>query len=91
MVALLTEELKPQEMTEVNLVSYMAMIRIRLNRFDRAENALLFIEQDKIKQTDGYILRSFKCDLGVREILDPAALNKILKALQCKAKMKEIG
>ena len=91
MVALLTEELKPQEMTEVNLVSYMAMIRIRLNRFDRAENALLFIEQDKIKQTDGYILRSFKCDLGVREILDPAALNKILKALQRKAKMKDIG
>ena len=47
MVASLTEELNPQGMTEVNLVSDMAMIRIRLNRFDRAENALFFIEQDQ--------------------------------------------
>ena len=47
--------------------------------------------QDKIKQTDGYILRSFKRDLRIRESLDPAALNKILKALQRKAKMKDIG
>ena len=78
-------------MTKVNLVSDMAMIRIRLNWFDRAENALFFIEQDKIKQTDGYILRSSKRDLSVRESLGPAALNKILKALQRKAKMKHIG
>ena len=34
--------------------------------------------QDKIKQTDGDISRSFKRDLSVRESLDPAALNKIL-------------
>ncbi len=47
--------------------------------------------QDKIKQTDRYILRSFKRDLSVRESLDPAALNKILKALQRKAKMHNIG
>ena len=47
MVVSLTEELNPQGMTEVNLVSDMAMIRIRLNRFDRAENALFFIEQDQ--------------------------------------------
>jgi len=47
--------------------------------------------QGEIKQTDGYILRSFKRDLSVRESLDPAALNKILKALQRKAKMKDIG
>jgi len=47
MVASLTEELNPQGMTEVNLVSDMAMSRIRLNRFDRAENALFFIEQDQ--------------------------------------------
>jgi len=47
--------------------------------------------QDKIKQTDGYILRSFKRDLSVRESLDPATLNKILKFLQRKAKLKDIG
>ena len=47
--------------------------------------------QDNIKQTDGYILRSFKCDLSVRESLDPAALNKILKLFQHKAKLHYIG
>ena len=47
--------------------------------------------QDNIKQTDGYILRSFKRDLNFRSSLDPAALNKILKALQRKANMKDIG
>ena len=47
--------------------------------------------QDRIKQTHGYILRSFKRDLSVRESLDPAALNKILKALQRKSQMKDIG
>ncbi|XDZ65408.1 tyrosine-type recombinase/integrase [Alphaproteobacteria bacterium LSUCC0684] len=47
--------------------------------------------QDKIKQTDGYILRSFKRDLSIRESLVPAALNKILKFLQRKAKLKDIG
>jgi len=44
-----------------------------------------------IKQTHGYILRSFKRDLSVRESLDPAALNKILKLLQRKAKLHNIG
>ena len=47
--------------------------------------------QDCIKQTNGYILRSFKRDLSVRESLDPAALNKILKTLQRKAKLHNIG
>jgi len=47
--------------------------------------------RDKIKQTDGYILRSFKRDLSVRGSLDPAALNKILKLLQRKAKLQKIG
>ena len=47
--------------------------------------------QDNIKQTDGYILRSFKRDLSVRESLDPAALNKILKLFQRKAKLHNIG
>ena len=47
--------------------------------------------QNSVKQTDGYILRSFKRDLSIRESLDPAALNKILKFLQRKAKLKDIG
>jgi len=47
--------------------------------------------QDSIKQTDGYILRSFKRDLSVRASLVPAALNKILKVLQRKAKLHNIG
>ena len=47
--------------------------------------------RDKIKQTDGYILTSFKLDLSVRERLDPAALNKILMYLQRKAKLRDIG
>jgi len=47
--------------------------------------------QDKIKQTDGYILRSFKRNLSVRESLDPAALNKLQKFLQRKAKLNNIG
>ena len=47
--------------------------------------------RDKIKQTDGYILRSFKRNLNVRESLDPATLNKILKILQRKAKLHNVG
>ena len=47
--------------------------------------------QDITKQTDGYILRSFKRDLSVRESLNPTALNKILKTLQRKAKLHNIG
>jgi hypothetical protein len=47
MVELFTEEHTPQGLTEKILVSDLAMIRIRLNRFDKAENALFFIEQDK--------------------------------------------
>ena len=37
------------------------------------------------------VLRSFQRDLSVRESLDQAALNKILKFLQRKAKMHNIG
>ena len=47
MVDSLNKEYNPQGLTEDILVSDIAMIRIRLNRFDRAENALFFIEQDK--------------------------------------------
>jgi len=47
--------------------------------------------QESIKQTDGYILRSFKRNLSIRESLNPAALNKILKFLQRKAKLQKIG
>ena len=47
MVELFTEEHNPQGLTEKTLVNDLAMIRIRLNRFDKAENALFFIEQDK--------------------------------------------
>lgn len=47
--------------------------------------------QDNVIQTEGYILRSFKRDLSFRESLDHAALNKILKLLQRKAKMHNIG
>lgn len=43
--------------------------------------------QDNIKQTEGYILRSFKHDLSFKESLNSAALNKILKLLQRKAKL----
>ena len=46
---------------------------------------------DKIKQTDRYILRSFKRNLSIRESLDPVALNKRLKLLQPKAKLHDIG
>jgi len=47
MVDSLNKEYNPQGLTEDILVSDIAMIRIRLNRFDRAENALFFIEQDQ--------------------------------------------
>ena len=47
--------------------------------------------RDKIKQADGYVLRSFKRDFSVRDSLDPAAINKILKYLQREAKLKDIG
>ena len=66
MVASLTEELNPQGMTEENLVSDMAMIRIRLNRFDRAENALFFIEQDKKATPDGLLYAMGLNDDGLR-------------------------
>lgn len=46
--------------------------------------------QDSINQTDGYILRSFKPELNVRLSLYPAALDKILKLLQRKAKLNNI-
>ena len=52
MVASLTEEHNPKGLTEEILVSDIAMIRIRLNRFDMAENALFFIEQDQQASPD---------------------------------------
>ena len=46
---------------------------------------------ETIGYTGGYILRSFKRNLSVRENMEPAAVNKILKMLQRKAKIKDIG
>ena len=74
MVASLTEELNPQGMTEENLVSDMAMIRIRLNRFDRAENALFFIEQDKQASPDRLLNK-----IGIN---DYALRNEMLNKLE---------
>ena len=37
--------------------------------------------QDKIKKTDGYILRSFKRDLNVRKSLDRAAVDLLDKGV----------
>jgi hypothetical protein len=61
MVVSLTEELNPLGMTEVTLVSDMAMVRIHLNRFDRAENALFFVDQDK-KATPTNLLYEMSID-----------------------------
>jgi len=41
---------------------------------------------ETIGYEDGYILRSFKRNLSVRENLEPATVNKILKMLQRKTK-----
>lgn len=57
MVAPLTEEHNPKGLTEEIVVSDIAMIRIRLNRFDRAENALFFIKQDQ-KATPNELLHA---------------------------------
>jgi len=61
MVDSLNEEYNPQGLTEDILVSDIAMIRIRLNRFDRAENALFFIEQDQ-KATPNELLHAMGID-----------------------------
>ena len=53
-------------MTEENLVSDMAMIPRRLNRFDRAENALFFIEQDKKATPENLIYAMGIDDYGLR-------------------------
>jgi integrase len=46
---------------------------------------------EKIGGAYGHILRSFKRNLNVREKLEPATVNKILKMLQRKAEIKDIG
>ena len=61
-------------MTEENLVSDMAMIRIRLNRFDKAENALFFIEQDKQASPDRLLSK-----MGIN---DYALRNEIINKLE---------
>ena len=66
MVDSLNEEYNPQGLTENILVSDIAMIRIRLNRFDRAENALFFIEQDKKGTPDGLLYVIGINDNGLR-------------------------
>ena len=45
----------------------------------------------KINQDKGFILRSFKKDLSVNELLNPASLNQILKSLQKRANLNNIG
>ena len=45
----------------------------------------------KIDQDKGFILRSFKKDLSVNESLNPASLNQILKSLQKKDCLNNIG
>ena len=45
----------------------------------------------KINQDKGFILRSFKKNLSVNESLNPASLNQILKSLQKKACLNNIG
>ena len=47
--------------------------------------------QESIKQNDGYILGSYKRDLGSGDLLDAAAFNKILMLLQRKAILHNIG
>jgi len=46
---------------------------------------------ETIGSASSYILRSFKRNLSVRENMEPAAVNKILKMLQRKAKLKDLG
>jgi len=46
---------------------------------------------ETIGYEDGFILRSFKRNLSVRENMEPAAVNKILKMLQRKAKLRGVG
>ena len=48
MVTLLIEENEPNGITEEQLVNDIAMMRIRLSRFDTVENALFSIEQENI-------------------------------------------
>ena len=78
--ALLSRKSKTDQFGEGRLIPSSAKLVEMVNHW-----------QDSIKQTDGYILRSFKRDLSVRERLHPAALNKILEFLQRKAKLKDIG
>ena len=46
---------------------------------------------ETIRYEDGFILRSFKRNLSVRENMEPAAVNKILKMLQRKAKLTDVA
>ena len=69
MVELFTEEHNPQGLTEKILVSDLAMIRIRLNRFDKAENALFFIEQDKQATPEKLLYNMGISDYGLRSEL----------------------
>jgi len=66
MVDSLNEEYNPQGLTEEILVSDIAMIRIRLNRFDKAENALFFIEQDKKATPENLLYEMGIGDYGLR-------------------------
>ena len=66
-------------------------VQIRLARFSDELAALIDQWAEKIGEAYGHILRSFKRNLNVREKLEPATVNKILKMLQRKAEIKDIG
>jgi len=44
-----------------------------------------------IDQNNGYILRSFKRNFSIRQSLNPASINHILKCLQQQAKINQTG
>ena len=51
----------------------------------------LLLRHSKTDQDSGYILRSFKRNLSTNPSLTPASINHILKILQKKAGLNQIG
>ena len=62
LIGSLTDEHEPQGATEEILIRDLAMIRIRLDRFDQVESNLFVIEQNKQSTLD-YILEAENIDL----------------------------
>lgn len=78
--ALLLRNAKPDQFGEGKLIPISEQL---INLIDHWS--------ESIGSIDGYILRSFKRNLSVRQNMEPAAVNKISKMLQRKAKLKYIG